>query len=419
MSGSGPSTSYADTPGGGAGSPARGRPRPGDPAVVIGPGLTALGVTRCLARAGVPVFHVDHGASIVTRSRWFRPLCPGEQAPAGAEELTARLERLPAAVLFPCSDNWVDRLAELPAPLLRTHPACLSSFDAARRLMDKGTLSGLLEETRLPHPRSRRIDGADDLAAVPPEILDDALIKPVDSQAFFRRFGTKAFRVHDRGGAVAAWERAREADLEVLVQEYVPGPPDAHVFLDGYVDRAGRLRALLARRRLRISPPGTGNSSAMVTIDLGEVEDAADSLRRLLDHVGYRGIFSAEFKRDARTGVHRLLEVNVRPWWYVEYAARCGADVCALAYRDAVGSPVPERSSYRTGVRCVYAYHDATALARMWREGTMSAGECLRAWPGATWALFAWDDPAPAVRETLDRARGWIRRRLGRSGNGA
>ena len=56
--------------------------------------------------------------------------------------------------------------------------------------------------------------------------------------------------------------------------------------------------------------------------------------------VSYRGIFSAEFKCDDRDGFFKILEVNARPWWYVEAAACAGMDVCSMAYHDALGPTV-------------------------------------------------------------------------------
>ena len=78
-----------------------------------------------------------------------------------------------------------------------------------------------------------------------------------------------------------ARRRLREiiaAGMSVVLQEYIPGPCSEHHFVDGYVDRAGRVKALFARRRLRIYPPDFGNSTAMVSIPLDEVQQAVDSV---------------------------------------------------------------------------------------------------------------------------------------------
>ena len=70
----------------------------------------------------------------------------------------------------------------------------------------------------------------------------------------------------------------------------------------------------------------------------------------MLHAVGYRGIFSGEFKRDPRDGRFKLLEINTRPWWFIDFAVRCGVDVCRMAYDDAQGLPVTAVSEYKVGV---------------------------------------------------------------------
>src|SRR5438046_2545616 len=81
-----------------------------------------------------------------------------------------------------------------------------------------------------------------------------------------------------------------------VLQEDVPGPVTSHYFVDGFVDRDGRVLARFARRRLRMWPPYFGNNSYIVSIPLADVEDAVTMLERLLAGLRYRGIFSAEFK---------------------------------------------------------------------------------------------------------------------------
>ena len=83
----------------------------------------------------------------------------------------------------------------------------------------------------------------------------------------------------------------------------------------------------------------------------------------LLARVNYRGIFSAEFKRDARDGQYRILEVNTRAWTYVEFASRCGVNVCEMAWQDALGLPVTAASpSYPVGAGCVSLPRDIRSL---------------------------------------------------------
>jgi predicted ATP-grasp superfamily ATP-dependent carboligase len=190
----------------------------------------------------------------------------------------------------------------------------------------------------------------------------------------------------------------------MMLQEYIPGPPTNHYFVDGFVDGAGVVRARFVRQRLRMYPPDFGNSTLMVSVPPEQAADALRTLDTLLADLQYRGIFSAEFKRDARDGRFNLIEVNARPWWYVEYAARCGVDVCAMAVQDALGRPVTSIERYTLGRRCAYPSYDWSAV----RAEHLGISTAMRDWIGAVQPVFKWSDPRPSLHEAL----GTLRRRL-------
>jgi predicted ATP-grasp superfamily ATP-dependent carboligase len=232
-------------------------------------------------------------------------------------------------------------------------------------------------------------------------------LKPTDSQGFLREFRVKAFKVDTVDEARARYREAALAGLGLLLQEYIPGPPDRHYFIDGFVDRSHHIVGAFARRRLRMHPADFGNSSCLVSLPLEAVADALSSLRSLFSHARYRGVFSAEFKRDDRDGVFKLIEVNCRPWWYVEFAASCGVNVVDFAYRDALGLALPrEPLVYRTGVGLVHTYYDYYACRRMRRRGELSLRSWARSWLTSQRAVFRLDDPAPALSKMSSRVRG-------------
>lgn len=146
-------------------------------------------------------------------------------------------------------------------------------------------------------------------------------------------------------------------------------------------------------------PRDFGNSTMTVTIPLEEVGEAPADLRRLLEHLEYRGMFDAELKLDRRDGRFKLLEVNARAWWQIELAAACGVDVCVMAYRDALGLPVEPALGYEIGRRWVHPACDA----RAWWQSAPASIVALRApplcWLGASQAVLSWDDPLPATGE--------------------
>jgi predicted ATP-grasp superfamily ATP-dependent carboligase len=356
----------------------------GPPAIVLGSHVTALGVLRALGRAGVDVRHAGPCESFVRASRWYRPLGDELVESADTDALAAFLARLPLeqAVVFPCSDLWATAAASLTRE--RFVPV-VADRDVVATVTDKAAFGRALEELGVPHPRTRLARPGDDAD------VDGMFVKPVNSQVFFRRYGVKAWWPASPAEAASRVREAAANGLDVLLQEYVPGPPTSHYFVDGYVSRDGRLVGELVRRRLRMYPPRFGNSTYMVTVAREQAPAAVENVRRLVEGLGYRGIFSVELKHDERDGEFKVLELNGRPWWYVEFAARCGVDVCGLAYRDVLGLPVEPALDYDIGRRCFYPSADLRAVRgsglRRW----------LRAWPGADQPILARDDPLPAA----------------------
>ena len=375
--------------------------------LALGFGITLLGVLRTLSEVNADVVALPDSDRVTRRSRWYRA-GPRELSGIKPDTLAEGLESLPVGtVLMPCSDLWVRTVAALPAEVRARYPASVAPLHALDVLVDKARFGSTLDRLGLPHPATRLITSVQDLDIVSDAVLQRSFLKPVHSQQFFARFGVKAFHIADRSNARDRLAESIGAGLQMMLQEYITGPATNHYFIDGFVDRDGVVRALFARRRLRMSPPDFGNSTLMISVPVSDTDNAVATLKTLFADIGYRGIFSAEFKRDPRDGVFNLIEVNARPWWYVDFAARCGVNVCQLAIRDALGEPVETISEYAVGRRCVYPYYDLEAVRSELSAGRLGLLGWARSWLGPYQPVFRWSDPLPAVGEvaTLIRAR--------------
>ena len=383
------------------------------PAVVVGSGLGALGALRLLRRAGIPTFSIPAVPSHESRSRWAQRL-PGSGATLASASLPEILAScsLEHAALIACSDAVLSAIAQLPEPLSRRFPSSTPQPQAVAALARKDQFAILLDALDVPRPTTLVIDDPSDLERFADLQFTHLFLKPVDSASFMRSYGVKACRVRDMNDARAQLAKLSGDGHRVVVQEYVAGPGSNHYLIDGFIDAGGTVRALFARRRLRMYPPDFGDSTHMVSVPLSEVAPAVESLRTILAAVGYRGIFSGEFKRDERDGLFKILEVNARVWIYVEFAGRCGVDVCTMSYQDALGLPISAPLHYRTGVRLVSPYLDLAAVRYAWRRGEMSAGAWLRSWAGAQQPAFNLSDPVPAIADWADVSRKLLRRAL-------
>ena len=132
------------------------------------------------------------------------------------------------------------------------YPSSVAPVEALEVLIDKARFHAALEGLGLPHPRTQVLSSPADLDRVSDAVMESSFLKPVRSQEFFARFAVKAFMIMGRLDAREKLATAIGEGFEMLLQEYIPGPPTSHYFIDGFVDRDGVCRARFARRRLRI-----------------------------------------------------------------------------------------------------------------------------------------------------------------------
>ena len=387
-------------------------------AIVMGRGYTALGALRSLALARIPTYVACPAGDLATHSCWYRPP-PGETSWDGSVSPQTheilRAMPLENVVLIPGADDVALWLADLPKSDLSTRfQVSSSSRETLEILQDKARFGEFLAYAGIPHPRTFTINDRSDISAIPFDELDRVFVKPANSQQFSRSTGIKGVWAHNRKQFQEIWARLDGKGFKIVAQEYVPGGSDDHYFIDGFCDRNGVFAGLFARRRIRIFPPDFGNSSYCQSIPLTEVRGAIASVVDLLTRLRYRGIFSAEFKRDSRDGAFRMLEVNTRAWWYVEFAARCGVNVCRMAFQDARELPVTEAPrNYPVGIGCVNLGGDIKSVLSQRPAVRIPLLRTLGEWARAHYHVFRWDDPGPGLvvgwlglRRLIARVRG-------------
>src|ERR1700690_1478458 len=78
------------------------------PVLILGAGVTGIGVTRIFGRLHVPTYTVCPGSDLLATCRWFRSVRGFEKEPPRPSCLRTFLETIdvPAAVLMPCADDW-------------------------------------------------------------------------------------------------------------------------------------------------------------------------------------------------------------------------------------------------------------------------------------------------------------------------
>ena len=191
----------------------------------------------------------------------------------------------------------------------------------------------------------------------------------------------------------------------MVVQEYVPGRDDALFSMHAYMDQDSRPLGVFTGQKVRTWPTHAGIGCFVRSVYVPElVEIGVDLLRR----VRYTGLALLQFKRDARDGRYRLLEINARASSWNLLASACGVNLPYLAYRDAVGLPAKEPRRQKEGLRYVSFENDVRAFLDYRRHGEWTWLSWARSLVGRNvYQLLAWDDLKPFARDVASSSGPW------------
>ncbi|MFQ5721711.1 MAG: hypothetical protein ACE5GI_04410, partial [Candidatus Aminicenantales bacterium] len=347
----------------------------------------------------IPTFLISDRNDFVARSRWVRPIYLHANRFPTVKELTRLFEKLKfdRAVLFACSDAWTKAVANLDSELSLRFPSSIPSAEIIDIFLNKGKFGKILEQIKIPHPETIIVESLATIKNLDKKYFGKYFLKPCNSREFSYLFNKRVFRIYNHEDALAKFQRISEAGQSAVLQEYIPGPPNEHYFIEGFVDRTGTIRAVFARRRERIYPQYFGDSSYSISVPLREVSEAMENLEKLLKYVGYRGIFGAEFKVDKRDNLFKIIEVNARPWWYVGFVTQCGMNICKLAYQDALVLPVNTTTKYKEGIGCMNTFLDLKVIIKEYKCQKLSIKSWLWEFLASKKPIFSWADPMPAI----------------------
>jgi D-aspartate ligase len=371
------------------------------------PGACVLGdidIVRTLALAGIrsTVFArrdnpVRFSRSVETAVAWRAPRSDPD---ARVEQMLEFARTLPQPPVLYYDADWdlllVSQHRERLRPAFRF---VIAEAELVESLVDKALFQALAERLGLPVPRGRHLP-ADGAAPDATDLRFPLLAKPlIREHATWRPVSrAKAVAVDTPAALRALCERMAGGEVDMLVQEAIPGPESRIESYHVYVDELGRIAGEFTGRKLRTHPPGYGYSTA---VTITRTDDVAALGREIVSRLDLRGVAKLDFKR-APDGRLHLLEVNPRFSLWHHPGALAGVNLPAMVYRDLMGLDRPPPARARAGVSWCSLAHD-------W-QAARAQGIGLGRWLGWTLACeaksgFAWDDPLPLPRAALSRLR--------------
>lgn len=126
----------------------------------------------------------------------------------------------------------------------------------------------------------------------------------------------------------------------VIIQDFIPGDDSFMRVLTNYSDGGGKVRMMCLGHVLleEHTPHGIGNHAAIIT----EYDrDFTESIRKLLEEIGFIGFSNLDIKYDSRDGKYKVFEINPRQGRSNYYVTGSGCNIAELLVRDRIdGQPL-------------------------------------------------------------------------------
>jgi len=384
------------------------------PIIILGAdSLTGLQTARILWRRHVPVIGVaDNPQAPFCRTRAAVQIVPfadiaGDPQPL-FRELRAQYGLRP--VVLACTDPFAWWLNDHREAISEEADFLLPPSNSLRLLADKVQFYRHAIEHKLPLPETRFATNTDELEQAACEMTFPLLLKPPrrTPEWLDATRGFKVLKIHDADTLRREGPTLLSVAGELILQSWVPGS-DANMYsLYICMDRQSEPLATVVAQKTRQWPPDIGSGSLAVEVR----EDAVvNTGLKILQSLGYAGVGSFQFKKDAVSGQFYIIEMNAgRAALNFPLCEICGVEMVYTYYCAAAGLPLPEnRTVTRPGGKWICWKTDLASALAHWKRGDLTVREWLASIRGHKWvADVQLDDLLPLLADTARKIKAGI-----------
>ncbi|MBI5102987.1 MAG: hypothetical protein HZB33_14310 [Nitrospirae bacterium] len=399
--------------------------------VLLGLDATGVAVGRILAARGVTVYGVEFREdSIAGYSKYIKPPPFGHKVVLSGDLLEQLLGFGKSfdikPVLIPADDLFIDFISTNYDVLTEVFQAQGSLSPAVcPRFLNKRDFYRLCEEYSVAYPGTIFLRGDEKPDDIADKFRFPLILKPNLIHKWKEYLGgRKVIEINTSGELKDIFNSHRSIIGDSMIQEVIPGGEDALYLFKGYFGRDGRLQGSFTGRKLRQYPPNFGTASLAESLRNADVERISVTF---LETLRFHGICGSEFKYDARDGVYKMIEINIRPQTWEDLTRIAHRDIIWTAYCDLAGLQVPEQGPQEEGVKWVYLTRDIFSAIWHMKHGNTDVISWLKSYKGIkTDALIDFDDFGMLVRLPVYtfaqinkyRIQPWVRKFIKRKESG-
>lgn len=377
------------------------------PALVLGSHTMGLAVIRALGSMQVPVVVAlyDEKEDMGYASKYVQDVVrvphPEQHEDEFIDLLVKLSTRWGGSLLIPTSDETLCAVSRHKSMLEAYYIVACTDWAITQQFIDKKRTYALAESIGIPAPRTAVPHSEAEVEVFSRRIEYPCLVKPCQSHLYFERFKCKMVRAENFDQMLAAWREASQAGLETMLQELIPGDDAQGVNYNSYM-WDGEPLAEFTAAKVRNAPPELGSPRVVVSRHVPEILEPG---RKILKAMGFQGYSCTEFKKDARDGVYKLMEVNGRHNRSGMLAVSCGANFPWMQYKHLVLGEKPLPCEYRTEVYWIDIPRDLGFSLKFFRQEKYSLADYLRPYRSPhVFAVLDGNDPKPSFIRSLHLA---------------
>lgn len=375
--------------------------------VVVTGGAVAnsLGVVRAFGRRGISVIYLDYlGWRNATRYSKYITKCL--KIPSPMESETGFIKALldfgkqikGQMMIVPTGDSDVLALSKHKSELEKYYYLPIPTFETVQMLVNKKNFYKLLTKMNIPCPKTYFPENLIELQAMGQKMDYPYLIKPACTHLFAPAFGSKNFVIHSRQELSQAIERLKDKNVEVVIQEIIPGK-EIYMFYT-YFNRESEPLAVCGYDKIRQFPDDFGSGSFCKS---SWRSSPINECIKLLKAIKYSGFAEPELKKDPRDNEYKLLEINARTTTENRLAAACGVDIEYISYLDAAGQSTKNPFLFQSDIFWEDDLYDLLSCIMRLKRKELRISEIIRTLKTPkVHSVESWDDPFPLIVHTID-----------------
>jgi predicted ATP-grasp superfamily ATP-dependent carboligase len=381
-------------------------------AIVLSSHVIGLSVIRALGLSGVPVvavYYEENDMGYVSKyvQEKIRAPHPEKQESQFISLLKDCATRFGGSLLVPADDATLSAVSRHKSRLENYYIVACPEWKITEQFIDKKYTYALAEAIGIPVPKTITPVSLEELEDYAQSIAYPCIVKPCQSHLYFQQFKTKMVRVENSDQMLQAYKQATEAGIEVMIQELIPGDDTQGANYNSYFYNGEPLVEFTAQK-VRLSPPAFGVPRVVISKHIPEIIEPG---RKIIQALGYHGYACTEFKKDARDGVYKLMEVNGRHNRSGLLSVRCGINFPWIEYQHLVQGKQPSACSYSTGIYWIDEFNDIFRGAKYRHQERYSLMQYIRPYiKNHIFAVLDGKDLRPFLKRAVDIMRMVLRR---------